>query len=112
MKIRKQIRQGDILLCPIDKFPTGLKTKDKILAYGEATGHHHRFEENDESVIVKISDSGTQYIQVLKPSELKHEEHGNIQVDEGKYVLRRQREYDITSDVGEEAHQNVRDVVD
>lgn len=102
---RKQIRQGDILLCPVESFPTGLEAKNKILAYGEVTGHSHRFEDDDDTVLVKVSNSGTQYIDVLKPTELKHEEHGNVTIDTGKYILRRQREYDITNDIGKRERQ-------
>jgi len=91
---RKQIRQGDVLLCPINEFPTGLKIKDKVLAYGEVTGHSHRFEASDDEVLVSVTKDGTQYVEVLKPAQLIHEEHNNVDVDEGKYVVRQQREYD------------------
>ena len=38
------IRQGDVLLKKIDKPLIGLsKRKDKTVALGEATGHHHTF---------------------------------------------------------------------
>lgn len=100
-KYLKQIRQGDILLVPIDIFPEGLmKKKDKILALGEATGHKHQFDGPDDEVLVKVTTDGTQYIDVLKDSMLKHEEHGNVIVNAGKYILRRQREYDVTKDIG------------
>ena len=95
MKKRHQIRQGDVLICPIDRFPTGLTKKDKTLAYGEVTGHSHRFEASDDEVLVSIAKDGTQYIEVLKPTTLKHEEHGNLEIEEGKYVVRQQREHDI-----------------
>lgn len=100
----KQIRQGDILLVPIDRFPTGLKAKDKTLAYGEVTGHSHRFDGPDDEVLVKVTSDGTQYIDVIKPSVLKHEEHGHVEVPKGKYFLRRQREHDATADVGQQVH--------
>jgi hypothetical protein len=100
--MRKQIRQGDILLIPIASFPTGLKNKDKTLAYGEVTGHSHRFDAPDDEVLVKVTQEGTQYIDVMKPSILKHEEHGHIEVPEGKYILRRQREHDATESVGQQ----------
>ena len=35
-----QIRQGDVLL-ESSRIPKDAKEKDKVLAYGEATGHAH-----------------------------------------------------------------------
>ena len=46
-----QVRQGDVLLIPVDKVPTEsqyvyrIKGAGIILAAGEATGHHHRVRE-------------------------------------------------------------------
>jgi len=97
MRKKKQIRQGDILLCPIEEIPANLKKKDKILAYGEATGHHHRFDKENENVTVLIDKEEVQYVDVGKSSELVHEEHGNIDVPEGKYVLKQQKEHDIST---------------
>ena len=97
--MKNQIRQGDILLCRIEKLPGNLKLKDKVLALGEATGHSHRFEDSDDSVLVHVSNNGTQYVEVLKQSELKHQEHGNIEIPEGLYELRQQREFDVTAEL-------------
>lgn len=98
----KQIRQGDILLSPISELPKGLKLKDKVLALGEATGHSHRFEDDDDTVLVHVNSGGKQYVEVLKPTTLKHQEHGDIPVLEGLYELRQQREFDATADIGKQ----------
>ena len=92
-------RQGDILLRKIGKLPSGLSKKDKIIAWGEATGHHHRFDENNKNVIVLTDTDGKQYVQVLEPSELIHEEHVNQIIPEGNYEVIQQREYDIVEGI-------------
>jgi len=39
--------QGDIAIVPIADFPSDAKpTKNRILAYGEVTGHHHQISGN------------------------------------------------------------------
>lgn len=40
--IEKIIHQGDVILIRVDKLPKGVKRrKDRTLALGETTGHHH-----------------------------------------------------------------------
>ena len=40
---RVQVRQGDVLLTPVNATPKGARAvrDDRVLAYGEATGHAH-----------------------------------------------------------------------
>lgn len=92
-----QIRQGDVFLESINEIPKETKEKDKILAYGEATGHHHRFENNEARVF--IDNSGNQYCQLEEQSELIHEEHDNIKIPKGNWIVRKQREYDVSEGV-------------
>ena len=88
------IRQGDVLLRRIDRLPKGLNQRDdKVLAYGEVTGHSHKFESED--ALVFANSLGQQFVQVLIASELLHEEHKSILVPEGTYEVVIQREYDI-----------------
>ncbi len=87
------IRHGDVLLKQIDKIPASAKTlKDKVLAYGEATGHSHRFEDN--SVVTRLSFDDKLYLQVGMPSTIIHEEHDSIIVPVGEYEQIQEREYD------------------
>ena len=86
-------RQGDILLRKISKLPQGLKQKDKILAYGEVTGHKHQFV--DENAIVFSDGDGKQYVQILKPSQLQHEEHDLLDLEKWDYEVIHQREFDL-----------------
>lgn len=91
------IRQGDILLKEVEKIPNGLKEKDQVIALGEATGHSHRFE--SPNVVVMIDNKGNQYAKVLQESELIHEEHENVKVPIGNYMVIQQREFDIIEGV-------------
>jgi len=94
------IRQGDVLLVRVKAIPkdaieqplTGSKV---ILAYGEVTGHHHRFEFVDRQDGVKLykTDGGARYLHVPAPAELLHEEHSTARVGAGDYLLPQQVEY-------------------
>lgn len=63
------------------------------LAYGEKTGHHHSFRFHDMVSYFRADEGGGGMINVQNRSELTHQEHGPIQVDPGKYLVRQQREY-------------------
>jgi hypothetical protein len=84
-------RQGDVLLIKIKNLPKDeLKQKDRVLLTGETTGHSHRIEGD---AVVYTDKNGMQFIQVQKRAQLVHEEHGMIELEEGNYEMRRQREY-------------------
>jgi hypothetical protein len=100
---KDQIRQGDVLLKRISKLPEDVTEKNKTIAYGELTGHHHRFE-NKEARVFR-NDQGTQYVQLDLESELIHEEHENLMVPAGTYQVVIQRELDLMN-------QRIRNVVD
>lgn len=86
-------RQGDVLLKKIDKLPEGLKEKNKILAYGEVTGHKHQFV--SESVVVLENNNHKQFVNVEEESVLQHEEHKHISIPKGLYEVVIQREFDL-----------------
>jgi hypothetical protein len=90
-------RQGDVLLVKIDSLPVGLRVKDKILAYGESTGHKHMF--RSRQVQVFENDLHEQFVQTNQESTLLHEEHEQIQIPKGSYKVVLQREFDIISRV-------------
>lgn len=94
------LRQGDVALIAIDEIPKDAKLEPSkgrklILALGEATGHHHRFEFLDTSHNVKlyVAAGGARYVHVTAAAELLHEEHSTVEVPAGKYLLPRQVEY-------------------
>lgn len=109
----ESFRQGDVLVVRVDKIPDGLRN-DKpakvILAYGEVTGHHHRFEGGNVTAFYKEGDDNTmsgagnlrgtatnvEFITVgLGGADLVHEEHDAIHHEAGDYKIVRQREYDV-----------------
>jgi hypothetical protein len=98
--MKNVFRQGDVLLIAVDEIPADAKPvkrtgKKVILALGEATGHHHRFEFLDTSYNVKLHvvHGGARYLSVDAPAELLHEEHSTVHVPAGKYLLPTQVEY-------------------
>lgn len=94
---RKAYRQGDVLLIEVETLPDdeNLEPKDNILAYGEITGHHHRFQA-DEFVHTWVNRQGQQYVTLFAPSILYHEEHESFEVAPGNYRVVIQQELDLT----------------
>jgi hypothetical protein len=97
-------RQGDIILSRIDEMPAGdWKPLDKpggktVLALGEVTGHHHRFE--SESVCeLRAEGVNTRVVSVSAESILFHEEHGSVAVPPGLYTVEIQREWTFEDEV-------------
>ncbi len=89
-------RQGDVLLVKVDELPSGLRKKDNILAYGEATGHMHQF----KSPSVAVYDGGdVQYAVLESEAILEHQEHDNLTIEKGIYEVRIQREVDLLQEV-------------
>jgi len=100
MKIPTVFRQGDVALIAIDSIPENamLQKPDGykvILAFGEKTLHHHRFEflNTDHNVKMFHGSTGERYLEVLTPSDLVHEEHSTVHIPVGKYLLPQQVEY-------------------
>jgi hypothetical protein len=96
----KPIRQGDVLLIPVSLIPSDALPQEPsgnkvILALGEATGHHHRFEFQDTSHNAKlyVAHGGARYLRVTAPSSLLHEEHSTATVAKGRYLIPNQVEY-------------------
>lgn len=113
--------QGDLILRKIAALPEGLTlAEDKILAYGEATGHAHMFAGESAQRVLKYKDSiGTravendgfysgQYIVVDALADLTHgkhtregrvseSDHISIQVPPGIYRVDLVSEFDYDS---------------
>jgi hypothetical protein len=111
-----QFRQGDVFIVRIEKMPDRDLAPVKkepgktrtVLAYGEVTGHAHAIQSLNVALfeapqdIDSVSDikgglmslmSGDMFLDVKEPSVVVHEEHGEIKLDAGAYIVRRQREY-------------------
>lgn len=85
----KQVRQGDVLLQPVDRIPEGAVeiTGPIVLAYGEVTGHAHaiRLPEIERHKVRYWSAGAERFLQVMERIEipLSHEEHGPIVLEPG-----------------------------
>lgn len=87
-------RQGDVILRKVDYVPTnvhesGLRTK-AIRISGE-TGHEHVLEGD-----VFGNGSFGSYVVLEQPTELKHDEHDNIEIPPGIYRVDSVRDYRST----------------
>jgi hypothetical protein len=101
MKKQDQYYQGDVGLIRVAKLPDKAKRSEGIianrfvLAYGEATGHHHTLHgPNVTRYEVKEGEELVSYVEIAEAlAELDHQEHGTITVEPGIYKVTRQREY-------------------
>lgn len=85
------IRQGDVILKPV-KPAFGKKLSHLTLAEGEVTGHSHRISSGNAELYEK---NGTLYLRVLsQQATLTHEEHKAIEIPQGIWMVRIQREYE------------------
>jgi len=94
----KVYRQGDVILVEVKAIPKGAKDVTPkgalVLAYGEVTGHAHKFKEDAEGLRMYQADSGERYIHVAGITlDLVHEEHSTVRVPKGKYLVPNQVEY-------------------
>ena len=96
-------RQGDVLLLRVPKgsLPhTSLVVRPKsdrvILAYGEVTGHHHHIVDRAKrprARLYEVPASSDRLLTLAEAMELLHEEHSEIKLPAGDYLVRIQREY-------------------
>lgn len=90
----KPIRQGDVILMPMQATSSemGKKLSHLTLAEGEVTGHRHRISNGQAELYEK---DGTLYLRVLSDqATLTHEEHKPVQIPQGSWMVRIQREYE------------------
>src|SRR4051812_38951511 len=93
----RQYRQGDVLLCEVDQIPLTATPVPRnghrvVVALGELTGHAHAFAAG--AWLFRDEGSGQSFLAIgQEGAELEHEEHAPIRLPEGRYELKRQREY-------------------
>ena len=124
--MKQKYQQGDVLLVAVTKrVESDIKTECKIekggdkegkviLALGEATGHHHRFELNKLDPGVTVSTvhkrnggyegsgyrrDASYYLIEGGPATLYHEEHNPLTIPPGLYKRNIIREYDHISNL-------------
>lgn len=85
------IRQGDVILLPVQQVE-GQKLPHLTLAEGEVTGHKHHISEGQAEL---CEQNDTLYLRVISEEALlSHEEHRAIQIPQGNWIVRIQREYE------------------
>jgi len=88
--MEKVIRQGDVYIVLNGSKPTSAKPrKDRTLALGEATGHHHTL----TAGVVYGEMAGQQWIVLDTDTDLTHQEHATVTIPPGVHEVRIQREY-------------------
>jgi hypothetical protein len=92
---KNQIRQGDVLLTPVDAIPDGSVQITRgnviVLAEGELTGHSHTIE-CPALEVETFERDGELYLKVNVPQSLRHQEHAELAIATGLYMVRRQTE--------------------
>jgi hypothetical protein len=95
-------RQGDVFLLKIKKPTVTVRQelkphKDKILARGEATGHHHICLDGE----VLVDKDGQLFFETKKPATIRHAdqsggvaEHQDLKIDPGFYRVLIERQYE------------------
>ena len=90
------IRQGDVILRSVEEIPQDAEQITKRMEFGSTvlepgrvmvkgeTGHTHTLE-GVKTYLNRIK--GEIYVEVTLPTTLKHEEHPNVIVEPGKYVI-------------------------
>lgn len=91
-------RQGDVLIRPVEKIPTGLEEVPLdhgrvILAYGEATGHAHAVIGDVEFLAADLQEMEGRFLRVEQEARVVHDEHDTVTLPPGDYEIARQREY-------------------
>jgi len=89
--IKKLYRQGDILFKKIEDLPFNLTQKQSgVVAEGELTGHAHVIE---SGAVFELINSSDLFVEANHKTRVVHDEHFPIQLEEGNYMVIRQREY-------------------
>ena len=94
----RQYRQGDVLLCAIERIPEDARPiptdgERLVIAQGELTGHAHAFAAAAVQMLRDAASGRTFLVIGADGAALRHEEHEPILLPEGRYEVRRQREY-------------------
>ena len=90
------IRHGDVSFHSTKKAQGEIIKHDGsyIVAFGEATGHHHLLTvKNPEDLEIRKDAAGKMYFVLHKEGTLTHQEHAPLTVPAGIYEQRQEQEY-------------------
>ena len=87
-------RHGDVIIAAVEQLPEEVIPENgATLAYGEVTGHSHRFADPSAIELFRGLD-GLLYLKVIADvADLIHEEHHTLTIPRGLYRVWQQREY-------------------
>lgn len=97
METQLIFRQGDVVIKarPQIEPHKELVMQEKVLAYGEITGHSHKFRDSDQVLVFRDSDRNEP--RMLKVGQekavLEHQEHLPLEIPQGVYERTIQTEY-------------------
>ena len=84
-------RQGDILFTKVHKASEDKReVKNKVVAYGEVTGHSHTLMDG----ILFLDEKGEMFAFSEGGAYVVHQEHNRINLEEGIWKVTRQKEYE------------------
>lgn len=92
MSKRTPLRQGDVVLVPVESLPERavklLRQGRLVLQEGEATGHAHAI--LDKGAVLYDAELEARFLEVLTLGGvlLEHEEHDTLTIPEGVYEVR------------------------
>lgn len=107
---KNHLRQGDVALAKVsEKFDVNMELKKResqsgrlILAYGEATGHHHSIsllDYPDAELFDVVGEAEKMLLRIgEKGAVIEHQEHAHISLKPGWYEVHIQTEYDPESE--------------
>ena len=85
-------RQGDLLFVAVDEIPQDAVIDDSgIIARGEVTGHTHRIRAGQQAALMLAA--GMAYVRANRETVIEHEEHAEVILPPGLFIVKRQREY-------------------
>ena len=78
--------QGDVPIVRIDDLPqNAVKSKSRIVALGEATGHHHIIDGTVKEAEIYTDAIGNLFALVKKEVKVLHQEHAPVILEPGVY---------------------------
>jgi len=78
--------QGDVPILKIESLPDDvIEIEDRIIAYGEVTGHHHIIEGAVDEAKIYTDEVGNLFALVKKPVKVLHHEHAPVILGPGVY---------------------------
>lgn len=83
--MKKVTRQGDVALVPTSKV-NGVKKENKVVAYGEISGHHHTLVGDAELIEAEgkmyvVTGKGKAYLAHLKESDMQMADHHPVELE-------------------------------